>query len=138
MTHISPLARRFKVVKERKEKNTKRILSIVITIFIITNLFGTVMTASAVENEFSQKQYNNITNTETYDINTGSEADSYIDINEGVPLYKKKKKRNYMDTEQISVRFVLTMSLIGIESSFEAVGFTVLNLVFRIFWKEAY
>ena len=86
MTHISPLARRFKVVKERKEKNTKRILSIVITIFIITNLFGAVMTASAVENEFSQKQYNNITNTETYDINTGSEADSYIDINEGVPL----------------------------------------------------
>lgn len=137
MTHISPLARRFKVVKERKEKNTKRILSIVITIFIITNLFGTVMTASAVENEFSQKQYN-ITNTETYDINTGSETDTYIDINEGVPLYPILEKRNYMDTEQISVRFVLTMSLIGIESSFEAVGFTVLNLVFGIFWKEAY
>lgn len=95
------------------------------------------MTASAVENEFSQKQYN-ITNTETYDINTGSETDTYIDINEGVPLYPILEKRNYMDTEQISVRFVLTMSLIGIESSFEAVGFTVLNLVFRIFWKEAY
>ena len=43
----------------------KRILSIVITIFIIANLFGSVITASAVENEFSQEQYN-ITNTETY------------------------------------------------------------------------
>lgn len=110
----------------------KRILSIVITIFIITNLFGTVMTASAVENEFSQKQYN-ITNTETYDINTGSETDTYIDINEGVSLYPILEKRNYMETEQISVRFVLTMSLIGIESSFEAVGFTVLNDVLIVF-----
>lgn len=29
MTHTFPLARRFKVVKERKEKNMKRILSMV-------------------------------------------------------------------------------------------------------------
>ena len=104
----------------------KRILSIAITIFIIANLFGSVITASAVENEFSQEQYN-ITNTETYELNIGSEADTYIDINEGAALYSILEKRNYIETEQISVRFVLTSSLMGIESSFEVVGFTVLN-----------
>ena len=107
----------------------KRILSIVITILIISNLFGTVMVASAVETEFSQGQYYdyNIISTEPYEINIDSEADAYIDINDGDPLYPILEKRNYMETEQISVRFVLIASYTGIESSFETVGFTVLN-----------
>lgn len=58
----------------------KKILSIVITAFIISNLFGNVMVASAVGNEFSQGQYDyNITNTEPCEINIDSEADAYID-----------------------------------------------------------
>ena len=87
------------------------------------------MVASAVGNGFSQGQYDdyNITSTEPCEINIDSEADAYIDINDGVPLYPILEKRNYLETEQISVRFVLITSFTGIESSFETVGFTVLN-----------
>lgn len=109
----------------------KRVLSIIITI-IISNLFCTVMAASTTENGFSQGQYtdHNITSTEPCQINVESEVDAYIDINDGVPLYPILEKRNYMETEQISVRFVLIAPFTGIEASFEATGLTVLNDVF--------
>lgn len=107
----------------------KRIISILITILLISNIFGSALIASAAEETYEQEPFVDYTAlvTGNYDISSTLEHDNYIDINDGVPLYPILEKRNYGINEKINVRFELTATLTGVEIDYESIGFNVQN-----------
>lgn len=107
----------------------KRIISILVLMFLIANIFNSAFVAGAIEETYEQNSTNssNTAFASNYDTDSNLEEDNYIDISEGALLYSTFEKRNYGRNEQITVRFELAATLSACYVACEADGFIVVN-----------
>lgn len=107
----------------------KRIISIIISALLISNIFGSALMASAAEAICGHESAVglNTLDIDDFDMEADTEKENFEGIIEGALLFQSFEKRHYEANEQIPIRLELMASLAGIDTTYESNGFTIIG-----------